>query len=125
MRRRAGFTLVELLVIIVIISILASVALFRSWRSREKAFIATMQSDLRGIVIAQEHLRADSAQYTTDLAQLRGVRASTSVTIAIDAADATMWHATATHTGTTTTCEITGGPGAPGANQGMAMCAAP
>ena len=125
MRRRTGFTLVELLVVIVIISLLASVALFRSWRSREKAFIATMQSDLRGLVIAQEQLRADSAEYTRDLALLAGVRPSANVTIDIDAADATTWHAVARHPGTSTVCEMTGGAGAPGANQGSATCAVP
>ena len=125
MRRRAGFTLVELLVVIVIISILTSVALFRSWKSREKAFVATMQSDLRALVMAQEHLRSDSAAYTRDLAALRGLRPSASVTIDIDAADATTWHATARHSGTATVCEITAGQGTPGANQNPPVCTAP
>ena len=125
MRRRAGFTLVELLVIVVIIGILTSVALFRSWRSREKAFIATMQSDLRTLVLAQENLRGDSAEYTRDLAALRGLRPSASVTIDIDAADAATWHATARHAGTATVCEITAGQGTPGANQNLPVCAAP
>ncbi len=125
MRRRHGFTLIELLVVIVIISILASVALFRSWRSREKAFVATMQADLRTLVMAQEQLRSDSAEYTRDLAALRGVRPSASVTLEIDAADASTWHAIARHPGTSIVCEITAGQGSPGANQGQPVCAAP
>ena len=125
MRRRAGFTLVELLVIIVIIAILTSVAIFRSWKSREKAFVSTMQSDLRALVMAQENLRSDSAEYTTDLAQLGGLRPSASVTLDIDAADAATWHATARHPGTPIVCEITAGQGTPGANQGQPVCVAP
>ena len=53
-RARPGFTLIELLAVVVIISALASLAVARYQRVKEKGYVATMQSDLRNIVTAQE-----------------------------------------------------------------------
>ena len=50
----AGFTLIELMVVATTLGILASIALARFDGVREKAYIATIQSDLKNIAYAQE-----------------------------------------------------------------------
>ncbi len=51
---KKGFTLIELLIVVVIIGILAAIAIPRFGQTRERAFVSAMQSDLRGVLNAQE-----------------------------------------------------------------------
>ncbi len=46
-QERRGFTLVELLLVVVIIGVLASIAVPKFTGAREKAFTATVTSDLK------------------------------------------------------------------------------
>ncbi len=52
--RRQGFTFIEILVVMIIIGILASLAFVRLQSSKEKATIASMVGDLHGVVEEQE-----------------------------------------------------------------------
>jgi len=61
---RTGFTLIELLIVVVIIGLLAAIAIPKFANMKEKAYIASMKSDLRNLVTAEESYFADSAQYT-------------------------------------------------------------
>ena len=54
MKRRQGFTLIELLIVIVIIGILAAIAIPKFSKTREKAFVKAMQSDLRNLANQEE-----------------------------------------------------------------------
>ncbi len=60
---RKGFTLIELLIVVVIIGILAAIAIPKFANTKEKAYIASMKSDLRNLVTAEEAYFADSIKY--------------------------------------------------------------
>jgi type IV pilus assembly protein PilA len=62
--KRTGFTLIELLIVIVIIGLLASIAIPKFSNTKEKAYVASMKSDLRNLMTAEEAYFADSLQYT-------------------------------------------------------------
>src|SRR2546426_6148313 len=64
---RKGFTLIELLIVVVIIGILAAIAIPKFANTKEKAYLASMESDLRNLVTAEEAYFADSVKYTTNL----------------------------------------------------------
>jgi type IV pilus assembly protein PilA len=65
MQNRKGFTLIELLIVVVIIGILAAIAIPKFANTKDKAKIASMKSDLRNFVSAQEGHFADYATYAT------------------------------------------------------------
>jgi type IV pilus assembly protein PilA len=65
MSNRKGFTLIELLIVVVIIGILAAIAIPKFANTKDKAKIASMKSDLRNFVSAQEGHFADFATYAT------------------------------------------------------------
>ncbi len=69
MFNRKGFTLIELLIVVVIIGILAAIAIPKFAATKDKAKLASLQTDLRNVVTAQEAYFADWATYGT-LAQL-------------------------------------------------------
>ena len=62
---RKGFTLIELLIVVVIIGILAAIAIPKFANTKEKAYIASMKSDLRNLVTAEEAYFADSVKYSS------------------------------------------------------------
>jgi len=65
LRNRKGFTLIELLIVVVIIGILAAIAIPKFASTKEKAYLATMKSDLRNLATAQEGYFADAKAYVT------------------------------------------------------------
>jgi prepilin-type N-terminal cleavage/methylation domain-containing protein len=62
-RREEGFTLIELVVVMVILGILASLALAFHYGARERASDATARANLRTAVPAFESYRADTGGY--------------------------------------------------------------
>src|SRR4026208_2299367 len=93
---RKGFTLIELLIVVVIIGILAAIAIPKFANTKEKAYLATMKSDLRNLITAQEAYFADNTAYTTALpatmyATSTGVTGPT-ITVAGPAATADLGH---------------------------------
>ena len=107
--KRKGFTLIELLIVVVIIGILAAIAIPKFANTKEKAYIASMKSDLRNLITAQEAYFSDNnstyASSTTALGTT--YKASTGVTVTIGGVSSTGWSATATHGSTSKTCTIT------------------
>ena len=64
MRRDAGFTLIELLIVVVIIGILAAIAIPQFTTTKQRAFDAAAQSDIRNMVTAQEAYFFTNQAYT-------------------------------------------------------------
>jgi prepilin-type N-terminal cleavage/methylation domain-containing protein len=95
--RRRGFTLIEMLVVIVVLGILATLAIPRFMNARAQAFEATAISDLRNVAMVQEmHIR-QAGSYAADMAFL-DFDPSASVEIEITQATASGWAARASHT---------------------------
>src|SRR5512147_907224 len=65
---RKGFTLIELLIVVVIIGILAAIAIPKFANTKKKAIVASMKSDLRNLVTAQEAFFSDNNTYATGIA---------------------------------------------------------
>lgn len=108
-----GFTLVELMMVVVIIGLLAAVLIPRFANSREKAFIATVKSDLRNLAAAEESYFYDNATYALSLAALSTFRPSTGVTVTVNEASMGGWSATAEHPNSSRQCYLFVGNAAP------------
>ncbi len=124
MRNTKGFTLIELLIVVVIIGILAAIAIPKFANTKEKAYIASMKSDLRNLVTAEESYFADNVTYATTTSNLQ-YNSSAGVTVTVSGATGTGWSATASHNATTKTCGIfVGAATAPisGQNEGEPKC---
>ena len=125
MLNRRGFTLIELLIVVVIIGILAAIAIPKFANTKEKAYLATMKSDLRNLLAAQENYFADNITYTTATTSLN-IQVSTGVTLTITNASAQGWTATASHSATSKTCGVWYGngmtPPVAGAIEGEPKC---
>lgn len=67
MTNRKGFTLIELLIVVVIIGILVKIAIPKFAYTKEKAVLATMRSDLRTLIVAQEAFFSDKMTYATGM----------------------------------------------------------
>lgn len=93
---RTGFTLIELLIVVVIVGILAAIAIPKFANSKGSAYAASLKSDLRNLVTAQEAYFYSYAAYTTSTVAL-SYQTSPGVTVSIGAATNTGWSATATH----------------------------
>jgi prepilin-type N-terminal cleavage/methylation domain-containing protein len=124
---RKGFTLIELLIVVVIIGILAAIAIPKFANTKEKAYIASMKSDLRNLVTAEEAYFADSVKYTTDLGTAfsltSGVGVAPGAPLAI-ALTADGWQASVGHSTTLKNCYIYIGsfPNAPANKEGEPKC---
>ena len=79
LRNRKGFTLIELLIVVVIIGILAAIAIPKFASTKEKAYLATMKSDLRNLATAQEGYFADSKVYVSGTASNDGAGVTASI----------------------------------------------
>ena len=112
---RKGLTIIELIAVMVIISILVTIALPRFTRYRERAYIASMKRDLRTFAMHQESHYYDRATYTDDLAALQasGFHPSPEVTISVNEATILGWSATAEHVRIPTECYLFIGDAAP------------
>ena len=123
--RRRGFTLIELLVVVVVLGILAGFAMLKYSATREKAYVAAMESDLRNLAVAQEAFFYDSARYTTNLTAMANFQPTAGVTITVNEATAVGWSATASSSDTYEKCYVFSGTATPvgsATNEGTIAC---
>jgi type IV pilus assembly protein PilA len=125
-RSRPAFTLIELLIVVVIIGLLASIAIPKFQNTKGKAELTALRSDLRNLSVAEEAVFFDSTKYSTDTAALK-FRPSPGVTLTITAPVGGGWAATVTHPlSYPMKCVIFGGsmtpPPAPATQEGVPAC---
>ena len=70
MEKNAGFTLMELLVVVLIIGVLVGVALPQYTKAVEKSRTAEALTLLRNLLTAEKSYKLASGDYTSDLTQL-------------------------------------------------------
>jgi prepilin-type N-terminal cleavage/methylation domain-containing protein len=117
---RKGFTLIELLIVVVIIGILAAIAIPKFANTKEKAYVASMKSDLRNLMTAEEGYFADFQAYGTEADV--NFTATNGVTVSAAPAGGGVpgYTANASHNQTTRTCAVTVGDGT--ATDGVIVC---
>ena len=99
MKNRKGFTLIELLIVVVIIGILAAIAIPKFSTTKDKAKLASVKTDLRNYMTAQEAYFSDNGSYGT-AAQLQAAPYSFTTTVPntiVGAGGAAGWNATVTN----------------------------
>ena len=113
---RKGFTLIELLIVVVIIGILAAIAIPKFANTKQKAYIASMKSDLRNLVTAEEAYFADSVKYSSNIScanpavagtvQFCTTVGNTLGTVTVGTGTQAGWTAGITNLNTVTSCAI-------------------
>jgi prepilin-type N-terminal cleavage/methylation domain-containing protein len=127
-RAKKGFTLIELLIVVVIIGILAAIAIPKFVNSKEKAYVASMKSDLRTLWVAQEGYAADhDGQFFNGAVPAPGLEwePSAGVTVTLVNVGPGGWGASATHSGTGQQCAVyngSGGPVGPASAEAQVTC---
>jgi prepilin-type N-terminal cleavage/methylation domain-containing protein len=105
-RERRGFTLLELLVVVLIIGILASIAMGKFTDSKRRAYTAAIKADLRNLATSAESKYASDNSYDG----LAAPPGSAGVQVVVSSS-ANAWSATATHASVPgVTCRISSIP---------------
>src|SRR5256886_16730466 len=104
MRSQKGFTVNELLIVVVIIGILAAIAIPKFANTKDKAYVAAMKSDFRNMATYEEQYAAvNGGAYfsgtATSASPVQGFTPSQNVTVTVTnvAGPPPSWSATATH----------------------------
>jgi prepilin-type N-terminal cleavage/methylation domain-containing protein len=121
--RRAGFTFIEMLVVLVVFGILASIAMPRYRNYKEKAYLTVLRSDLGNLRIAEEAFWAEHMRYSTALPAL-DFKPTSNVNLTVRAPNpVTGYAAVARHASLPNKfCQVIVGRAADGAQSGEIKC---
>ena len=125
MKRCRGFTMIELLMVIVIIGILVTVLIPRYSSSRDKAYVAAMVSDLRNLATAEESYYYDYATYAPTVEQLPAFNSTAGVSVSINGANQGGWSGIASSANSERQCFLFVGnaaPVGPATQEGKVAC---
>lgn len=106
---KKGFTFIELLVVVVVIGILATIAMSKFGKIKEESFVASMKADLRNFAIYEMNYYIDSrGLYFSGDGSAYGFTPTPGVTVTAAAVvgPPANWSATATHTKTARACAM-------------------
>jgi type IV pilus assembly protein PilA len=111
---RKGFTLIELIIVMLVLGILAAIAIAKFVDIKERAYLASMKADLRNFALYEQNYLMDSqGSYFAGNGAAEGFVPTIGVTVTatVDPGPPPTWSAIATHTRTAKTCVIvTDGP---------------
>jgi len=110
--RRQGFTFIEILIVMIVIGLLASLGIARLQSTKEKATLASMVSDLHGVVEEQEGYYFQHRTYSPTIDSLNP-NPTAGNTITIQEATITGWSATVVNPKTAKTCAVIVGSATP------------
>ena len=98
MRRRSGFTLVEILVVVAILAILATLGYLRfGTQSRRTARSSALRAELRNILLEQDIYFTNNKRYATTLGELNFLPSAGTVVEFLEDATETGWRAKVTN----------------------------
>ncbi len=107
--RRKGFTLIEILVVLVVLGILSGIAIARFVATKEAAYEASMKADLRNFALYEQNYLIDSqGSYFAGNGGAQGFVPTVGVTVSAtaDPGPPPSWQAIASHNKTSKTCSI-------------------
>jgi prepilin-type N-terminal cleavage/methylation domain-containing protein len=106
---RKGFTIIELLVVLVVLGILAAIALAKFTSLKEQAYIAAMKADLRNLAVYQINYLESNGSFFSGDGTAQGFVSTPDVTVnaVYVPGPPPTWSATATHANMLRTCVIT------------------
>jgi prepilin-type N-terminal cleavage/methylation domain-containing protein len=122
-----GFTLIELIIVVVIIGLLVSIVVPKFANGKERAIVTSMRGDLHNLLGAQEGYFSNGQTYYNGALPNPALPYSTSpgVTVTLSGVTPAGWGATATHFATSRVCAIyvgTTAPPAPATAEGQIAC---
>lgn len=111
-RPAAGFTIIEILIVVAVLGILAAIGYVRIQSQRDKATVAVMTSDLRAIAEEQEAHYFQNRVYSADLVALNANLSPGNTIVIVEATNAG-WSGRASNPRVTKQCYIVVGNAAP------------
>lgn len=122
---RRGFTLIEMLIVVVIVGILAAIAIPQYSNTKGKSYASSMKSDLKNLAGQQEGYFTTNEEYASTLADV-AFPGSPGVVLAITESSGSGWSAVATHPAADPlTCAVFYGnaaPVTPATTEGVVHC---